>query len=119
MRLQQASESYDNYRFKSSLTPNVFCNAIASGTALPTGTDSYVASIDTTPTQCAGFAFGYNLQKVSKDQIIDGVNLNMSNQYLEMTISNAPTNSLTAYFIAKLDILYLINMTTGDIEVRM
>lgn len=116
--LQQAVDQTGNPMFKSSLVPNLYANAIASATALPAGSDSIVSSQNTSALHHSGFCFGMNTQKVSKPGILDGLNLNSANQFLELNIATPPTNNVVAYFIARLDVLYIIS-ETGDIEVRV
>jgi hypothetical protein len=60
--------------------------------------------------------FSMPLQKVSKSKILDGLSFQSSNQYFEANLQIGSTNALALYFIAEMDIIYVIE--GGDIMVR-
>jgi len=59
------------------------------------------------------------MEKISKFGILDGANLNAGNTFLNMTLANASTNTLTVFFISKQDIIYIHDTNTGEISVRL
>lgn len=117
--LQEANSSFNNYEFKSSVTPDRYCVYVPGGT-LATDADYRVSlSSGSSAYNQAQFAFGYNLEKVSKAGVLDGMNLNSGNTFLNAVLANGSTNSLTFIFIAKMDIIYILDTNTGEITVRL
>jgi hypothetical protein len=116
--LQESNSSFNNYEFKSGLVPANYLVYAAGGT-LPTDTDTNVASSTSAVTQQSSFHFGINMEKISKFGILDGANLNAGNTFLNMTLANASTNTLTVFFISKQDIIYIHDTNTGEISVRL
>jgi hypothetical protein len=62
--------------------------------------------------------FSMPLQKVSKSKILDGLSFNQSNQFCELNLYSGPTYNQTLYFIAELDVLYIIT-PDGDVQTRI
>lgn len=119
-----ASEAYTDKAQKFGGTPVDFCVYTAVG-APPTSTngyDQYV--IDATSTtgvaSLAAFTFAEDLRVASTAQILNGYNMSLSaNNYLETNFLVAPSNSLNVTFIATCDVIYLIDLQTGNIEFRV
>lgn len=119
MCLQECNSAFNPYDFKSSIIPQQYCIYTASS-SLPTDMDYYVSSSTTSATSLASWMFGYSLEKVSKSGILDGANCNAGNVYFEANLGSASlTNANTLYFISKLDIIYVLDTRTGEIQVRM
>jgi hypothetical protein len=116
--LQESNGSYNTYEFKSGLTPDRYCVYAAGGT-LPTDSDARITTSNSSASNLCQFAFGYNLEKVSKAGILDGMNLNSGNTFLNMVLANGSTNLLTFIFIAKMDIIYILDTATGELSVRL
>lgn len=115
--LEEANAAFNTYEFKSGLAPDRYCVYIPGGT-LPTDSDKRITSSASAVYNQAQFAFGYNLERVSKAGILDGVNCNSANVFLNMVLANANTNSVTVIFIAKMDIIYILDTASGEISVR-
>jgi hypothetical protein len=117
--LQECNSAFSPYQMKSSIIPQRYCVYIPGGT-IPSDSDYWVKqSSASSATSLSSFMFGYNLEKVSREGILDGTNLNAGQTFLEMNLSNANTNTLNAYFIAKQDIIYILDPVSGEISVRM
>jgi hypothetical protein len=118
--LQESNGSFNNYEFKSGLTPTNYCIYVPGGT-LATDADVVISSAGTASAAVsqAQFHFGINMEKISKYGILDGANLNSGNTFLNMVLANANTNSLTVFFIAKMDIVYILDTATGEMSVRL
>lgn len=120
----QASNAFTEKEMKFSGTPSSFCTFLQTGTA-PTAANGYDQNIinatsDTLSTSLKNFSFSEDLRKASTSTILDGMNLSMSsNNYLEMNISNAPTNTIYITFISSQDVIYLIDMDQGTIDYRL
>lgn len=116
--LQEGNSSFNTYEFKSGLTPDRYLCYVPGGT-LDTSADARITSNASVATSLAQFAFGYNLEKVSKAGILDGANLNSGNTFLNMVLANSSTYTLTFIFIAKMDIIYILDSNTGELSVRL
>jgi hypothetical protein len=117
--LQQSNSSFNNYEFKSGLVPVNYLLYTVSASSLPTDTDQNISATTSSVVSTAGFHFGVNLEKISKYGILDGTNLNSGNTFLNMNLVNASTNTLTVFFIAKMDIIYIHDTASGEISVRL
>jgi hypothetical protein len=117
MRVLHAANSWSERQFKFSGTPQSFC-IYPAGVSLPSDKDNYLASSASEQKSLATFMFAMNLQKVSKSKILDGMNMNGASSFLEMNLVGGNTNSLTFYTISEQDILFIIDPSTGDIQVR-
>jgi hypothetical protein len=117
--LQESNSSFNNYEFKSGLVPANYLVYVTSGSSLPTDADTNISSSTSASSQQSQFHFGVNMEKISKYGILDGQNLNSGNTFLNMTTSIANTNSLTVFFIAKMDIVYILDTATGELSVRL
>jgi hypothetical protein len=115
---QEANGSFNTYEFKSGLTPDRYCVYAAGGTITSDADENITSSASSAYNQCQ-WAFAYNMEKVSKSGIMDGANLNSGNTFLNLVLNNASTNTLTFIFIAKLDIIYILDTATGELSVRM
>lgn len=116
--LQESNSSFNNYEFKSGLAPTNYLIYVPGGT-IDTTADANITSSASAVTNQASFHFGVNMEKISKYGILDGTNLNSGNTFLNMNLANASTNTLTVFFIAKLDIIYILDTATGEVSVRL
>lgn len=117
--LQEANAAFNTYEFRSGLAPDRYCVYTATGGTLPSDIDYRISSTTTSTGNLAQFAFGYNMEKVSKAGIMDGANLNSGNTFLNLVLAAASSNTLTFIFIAKMDIIYVLDTATGEIVVRL
>lgn len=123
-RAVQASEAFTEKAMKFAGTPDAYCVFTATGTA-PTsanGFDQYIISAgsSTSVATLSTFSFAEDLRKASTSAILDGYNLSQSaNNFLEINITNAPTNSLYVSFIASMDVIYMIDMELGTVDFRI
>jgi hypothetical protein len=76
---------------------------------------NYTSSITN---QCA-YLFGVNTEVVSRRGLFSGLNCLTSPIFLELNIATANIYSVTAYVTALLDVIYIHNVVSGDIQVRI
>jgi len=118
---QQAIGNFNTYEFKSGLVPSQYFKVIP-GSALPTDADAVFSLANSTASsvenQCQ-FCYGLSLEKVAKIGILDGLNLQSGNTFLNLTLASTNTNSVTVFFISKMDIIYVLDTATGSLSVRM
>ncbi len=117
MRALQSANAFNERQYKMGSTPQSFC-IYSAGAVPPSDADAYLTSSATASKSLASWMFAMPLQKVSKSKILDGLNFNQSNQFFECNIYSAPTYNQTLYFIAELDILFVIT-PDGDIQTRI
>jgi hypothetical protein len=118
--LQESNSSFNNYDFKSGCVPIQFFVYVPGGTIATDADYVYTASGNASASQAQSqFHFGVNLEKISKYGILDGANLNSGNTFLNMVLGNASTNTLTVFFIAKMDIVYILDSASGEVSVRL
>jgi hypothetical protein len=118
---QQAIGNFNTYEFKSGLVPSQYFITIPSGSALPNDADAVLA-IATSASSVANqaqFCYGLSLEKVAKHGILDGMDLRSGNTFLNMQLAVANSNSVTLYFIARMDIVYVLDTASGTLSVRM
>lgn len=116
--LQECNASFNTYEFKSGMAPDRYLITVAPAPTT-SGKDARCTSSTSAVYNQAQWAFGYNMEKVSKAGILDGANLNSGNTFLNMTIDVASTYTLTFIFIAKMDVIYVLDTATGEISVRL
>ena len=120
MQTQQALGNFNSYEWKCGLVPSRYFVYVPGGT-LPADadrifTDSGNASSGDNQAQ---FLWMYSLEKVAKAGIMDGQNLNSGQTYLQAQITNGSTNALTYFFIAKMDVVFMLDPASGEVSVRM
>lgn len=119
----QASEAFNPMKFRYGGSPKAFATYVANGGTI-SGANGYdqwltLAGSSTAVGSLAAFTFAMDCRKASTSQILDGVDLSTSaNNFLEVNLSVAPTNTLYCSFISSMDIIYVIDMATGNIEAR-
>jgi hypothetical protein len=116
--LQESNSSFNNYEFKSALVPTNYLAYVPGGTLASDADSNITTSASTASSQCQ-FIWGVNMEKISKYGILDGSNFNSGNVFLNMTTANSNTNTLTVFFIAKMDIIYVHDSATGEVSVRL
>jgi len=118
---QQAIGSFNNYEFKSGLTPSKYFVYLPTSGTFPTDADQVftLAGNASEVANQAQFLYGYSLEKVAKAGILDGLNLNSGSTFLNMTWAQNNTNSVTAFFIARMDVLYVLDTASGECSVRL
>jgi hypothetical protein len=120
--LQQCNSRFSPLDMKSSIIPQRYCVFVPTGGTPPANKDAYITTSQTVSTSLASFMYGLNLEKISKkDGIMSGSNLNAGQTFLEFSFAGDNTFSTnnTIYFIAKQDIIYVLNEVDGDLMVRM
>jgi hypothetical protein len=117
---QQALGNFNSYEWKCGLVPSRYFVYIPGGT-LPTDADRIFtdAGNSSSVLYLSQFMWFYSLEKVAKAGIMDGMNMNSGQTYLQAQITNGSTNNLTYFFIAKMDAVYILDPATGELSVRM
>ncbi|MFY8160714.1 MAG: hypothetical protein ACOVNU_05240 [Candidatus Kapaibacteriota bacterium] len=119
--LQMAIGSFNNSQFQSCIVPSAYCKLSAGGTAkgLTNSTQAYDWSVDTSAVRLANFFYGENLEVIARRGVMSGINCNSSPVFLELNIASAPTNAHNVYVTAQMDCIYVHDVMSGDINVRI
>jgi len=120
--LQMAIGAFNNAQFQSSVVPAQYCKLSAGGTAQGPSvgaTQDYNWSLTTAATGLAQFIYGENLEVCARRGLMSGLNASSAPVFLELNTSVAPTNAQLVYVIAMLDCVFIHDIRTGDISVRV
>jgi len=118
---QQALGNFNNYEFKSGLVPSRYFVTLPTSGSIPNDSDYVLteSGTESSADSIASFLWGYSLEKIQKAGILDGQNLNSGSTFLNMTWGNTNSNAVTAFFIGKLDVIYVLDTVSGEVSVRM
>jgi hypothetical protein len=124
--LQMAIGAFNNAQFQSAITPVAYCKLSAGGTASGTtlgGTQdanyTLIAANVSAVTQLCQFIYGENLEIVAKRGLMSGISCVNAPVFLEVNTSTAPTYGQQVYVHAMLDSVFIHDVRTGEIQVRM
>jgi hypothetical protein len=120
--LQMASGSFNNAQFQSAIIPAQYCKLAAGGTAqaLTVGnTQAYFWNLGGSNAALCQFIYGEDLEVVARRGLMSGMNCNSAPVFVEFNAASAPTNSQTLYVHALGDVVYIHDISTGDVQVRM
>jgi len=117
----QAMEAFNPDKTKFGGVYDNYCVQFAGSTAA-TGASQWLvnAGSDSVLKSLASFSLGEDLRVASSSVILDGYDLSQSaSHFLEMNIAKATTNSINVSFISAQDIIYVVDLMTGNIEARV
>ena len=117
----QAAEAFSPDRTKYGGTYANYATVVA-GTTGASGLSQWAISAgsNTGAGFLAAFALAEDLRVASTSQILDGADLSTSaSHYLELAIPTAPTYGINCSFISANDIIYIVDLESGNIESRV
>jgi hypothetical protein len=120
--LQMASGSFNNASFQSCMVPSAYCKLAAGGTAQGAtvgGTQAYYWNLGSAQTGLCQFIYGEDLEVVARRGLMSGMNCNSAPVFVEFNAASAPTNAQVLYVHALSDVVYIHDVVTGDVQVRM
>lgn len=120
--LQMASGSFNNATFQSCMVPSAYCKLAAGGTAQGAtvgNSQAYYWNLGSVQTGLCQFIYGEDLEIVSRRGLMSGLNCNSAPVFVEFNVATAPTNSQNLYVHALGDVVYIHDIVTGDVQVRM
>jgi hypothetical protein len=112
---------YDAVKSRSGIVALPYLQYLSTGSAPTVNTAEQLtvsAGSTTDPTCMSAFVFSEDLRVTSTSTFLAGQDLSNGNSFLELNISNAPTNSVNVAFIARTDILFQIN-PDGSVSFRV
>jgi hypothetical protein len=119
--LQMAIGSFNNSQFQSCIVPSAYCKLSAGGTAqaLTLTNQTHDWNLGTAAASLANFFYGENLEVVARRGVMSGTNCNSAPVFLELNIATAPTNAHNVYVIAQMDCIYVHDVASGNVDVRI
>ena len=120
--LQMASGSFNNATFQSAMIPAQYCKLAAGGTAQGAtvgATQAYFWNTGSTNTALCQFIYGEDLEVVARRGLMSGLNCNSAPVFVEFNAASAPTNAQVLYVHALGDVVYIHDIMTGDVQVRL
>jgi len=120
--LQMAAGSFNNAAFQSAMIPSSYCKLSAGGTAqaLTIGnTQAYYWNLGSVNTALCQFIYGEDVEVVARRGLMSGLNCNSAPVFVEFNAAVAPTNQHTLYVHALSDCIYIHDLATGDVQVRL
>ena len=119
--LQMAMGSFNSSQFQSSIIPSRYCVLSGQGAISVAGTTSGTQAWDyqQNSTAQSSFIFGENVEVCAKRGVMSGLNCTSAPIFLECNIATATTSVHNVYVQAMIDVIYIHNVQTGDVQVRM
>jgi len=120
--LQMASGAFNNAAFQSSMIPAQYCKLSAGGTAQAAtvgATQAYFWNLGSANSALCQFIYGEDLEVVARRGLMSGLNCNSAPVFVEFNAAVAPTNAQTLYVHALSDVVYIHDVATGDVQVRL
>ena len=120
--LQMASGAFNNSAFQSSMIPAQYCKLSAGGTAQAAtvgATQAYFWNLGSINSALCQFIYGEDLEVVARRGLMSGLNCNSAPVFVEFNAASAPTNAQTLYVHALSDVVYIHDVMTGDVQVRL
>jgi len=120
--LQMASGSYNNATFQSGMNPTQYAKLAAGGTAQAVtvgATQAFIYNLGSAQTALCQFLYGEDLEVVARRGLMSGLNCNSAPVFVEMNIATAPTNAQILFVHALSDVVYIHDVASGDVQVRL
>jgi len=118
---EKAVGSFNNAQFQSCIPRVQYCKLSKGGTAsgiASTVQDANYTAGSLAASQCQ-FFMGYCLEVVAKRGILSGLNCSSAPIFVENYLSAASTNAHLVYVMAMIDCIFIHDVSSGDISVRL
>jgi hypothetical protein len=118
---EKAIGSFNNAQFQSCITRARYCKLAKGGTTpaeTSTSTDRNYSLDSIVSAQCQ-FFMGYCLEVCAKRGLLSGLNCSSAPVFVENNIATAVSNAQLVYVMAMIDCIFIHDVSTGDISVRM
>lgn len=115
--------SFNNAVYQSAIIPEQYCVLSAGGTAQAltntNGSDYSWAVSATAGNKCAQFFIGQNVERCAKKCIFSGLDVTSVPIFIELGPASATTNTHNCFNIGIFDAVYIHDIQSGLIQVRM
>jgi hypothetical protein len=108
--------SFNSTQFKCGIVYPDYCKLVAGGTTTGNGTtqDSNYSTGSLVNQQCS-FLLGENMETVPRRGLLSGRDLTFQKVNMTLATAIAPTNNITVYTHALLDIISIIDVNSGNV----
>ena len=122
--LQMAVGAFNSTQFQSSIVPSRYCILSSQGTASVATTAANTQAWEyqnktTSATAQASFIFGENVEVCAKRGVMSGLNCTSAPIFLECNIATTTTTAHNVYVQGMIDVIYIHNVQTGEVSVKM
>jgi len=122
--LQMAIGAFNSTMFQSSIVPARYCVLSKNGSVSVAGTTQGTQAWDyqnntTSATAQSSFIFGENVEVCAKRGVMSGLNCTSAPIFLECNIATSTASVHNIYIQGMIDVIYVHNVQTGDVQVRM
>ena len=116
--------AFNSTQFQSSIVPSRYCVLSAGGTVSGASTSAGTQAYDyqkttSSSTAQSSFIFAENVEVCAKRGVMSGLNCTSAPILLECNVSVANTNTHNIYVQGMIDVIYIHNVSTGSVDVRM
>ena len=116
--------SFNSSQFQSSIVPSRYCilsnGGAVSAATTTAGTQAWEYQTDRTSASAqSSFIFGENTEVIARRGVLSGLNCTSAPIFLECNVAVANTNTHNIYITSMIDVIYIHNVQTGDVSVRM
>lgn len=118
---EKAIGSFNNAQFQSSITRARYCKLAKGGTTpgdTSTSTDRNYSLSSSATAQCQ-FFMGYCLEVCAKRGLLSGLNCSSAPVFVENNLAVSCDNAQLVYVMAMIDCIFIHDVSSGDISVRM
>jgi hypothetical protein len=118
---EKAIGSFNNAQFQSCITRARYCKLARGGTApadTSTSTDRNYSLSSSATAQCQ-FFMGYCLEVCAKRGLLSGLNCSSAPVFIEQNLAASCSNAQLIYVIAMIDCIFIHDVSSGDISVRL
>jgi hypothetical protein len=118
---EKAVGSFNNAQFQSCIPRAQYCKLSKGGSAsgLTATAQDANYTLGTLGTVQSQFFMGYCLEVCAKRGLLSGLNCSSAPVFVENNISTAVTNGHIVYVIAMIDCIFIHDVSSGDISVRL
>jgi len=119
--IEKAIGSFNNAQFQSCITRARYCKLAKGGSASGFTSTSQDANytLASSATIQSQFFMGYCLEVCAKRGLLSGLNCSSAPVFVENNIATAVSNAQLVYVMAMIDCIFIHDVSTGDISVRM
>lgn len=118
---EKAIGSFNNAQFQSCITRARYCKLAKGATAPGFTSTSQDANytLGSSATIQSQFFMGYCLEVCAKRGLLSGLNCSSAPVFVENNIATSVTNAQLVYVMSMIDCIFIHDISTGDITVRM
>ena len=116
--------AFNSTQFQSSIVPSRYCILSSQGTVSAAATAANTQAWEyqnktSSATAQSSFIFGENVEVCAKRGVMSGLNCTSAPIFLEANIATTTTTAHNVFVQGMIDVIYIHNVQTGEVNVRM